>query len=935
MSTTPQERVLDIVGGLVAELAAGPARQPTLEDSLDRDLGISSLERVELLLRIEKAFGVRLPDAVMADAATPNDLVRAILKATPELEQPNRATFDAAPPATSAPTSTSTLLDALRWHTERTPDRVHIHLRNDDGTETAITYGELLTRATTIGAGLRSLGLSRGARVAIILRTERAFFEAFFGVLVAGAVPVPLYPPFRPDEILPYARRQQTILRNAGAQALITFAEAQRVGTLLRAQVPSLEAVATVDDLTAPAASLIVQRPAAADPALIQYTSGSTGAPKGVLLTHANILANIRAIGDALAIGSEDVAVSWLPLYHDMGLIGMWLGSLYFGVPLAVMSPLAFLSRPVRWLAAIHRHRGTLSAAPNFAFDLCASRIDDEDLQGLDLSSWRLALNGAEAVSAETIERFTRRFGPFGFKAEAMSPAYGLAESSVAVTLSPVGVAPRVDCVARDRFERARELVPAAAADARPLRFVSCGYPLPGHQVRIAEAFGAERGERHEGRILFRGPSVSQGYFRNIEATEAVLQDGWMASGDRGYLADGQLFITGREKDLIIQGGRNISAEEVERVASDVDGIRKGCVAAFGVPDAGSGTERFVIVAETRQRDPQQREALQRAVRERVVGQVGAVPDVVVIVAPRTVHKTPNGKIQRSAMRDAYVNGHLGVRRSIARQWSELVLTGLAAHARSALDLAARAIFTGYVAVVILLTLPVLWLFLLVVPPGRRADRATKRWSKVALTLSGIRPQVKGLANLEGLRSGILLANHASFIDVIVLMATIPVDFHFLAKQALTNYPLVGTVIRKARHMTVEKSQISARLAGADELTRRLRSGEVLLVFPEGTFVRAPGLLPFRLGAFRAAVETDSPVVPVALRGTRHVLPDETWLFRYGRIEVTVGAPLQPQAQGWPEMVRLRDLVLQEITRESGERSAASVGWAPEPGPVQ
>jgi 1-acyl-sn-glycerol-3-phosphate acyltransferase len=920
-----EERVLEVVSQLVTELEGGTPRRPALDDSFDRDLGISSLERVELLLRIERALGVRLPETVMAEAASPSALVAAILTARPSPSEPAQPVIQPATPGKSAPPATRTLVEALQWHAERFPDHTHLYLRNDDGSERLITHGELWSRATAIAGGLRSVGLSRGARVGLILRTEQAFFEAFFGALAAGAVPVPLYPPVRADDIPAYARRQQAILRNADAQILVTFAEAERVGTLIRSQVPSLEGVTTVDSLArSGVGAASPPRPASDDPALIQYTSGSTGNPKGVLLSHANILANIRAIGAALKVGPEEVSVSWLPLYHDMGLIGMWLGSLYFGAPLALMSPLAFLARPARWLWAIHAHRGTLSAAPNFAFDLCAAKIRDDEITGLDLGSWRLALNGAEPVSAETIERFTRRFEPYGFRRAAMSPAYGLAESSVAVTLSAPGIVPRVDRVVRDRFERAREVTPASEGDPRPLRFVSCGRALGDHEVRIVDREGHRLADRHEGRILFRGPSVTRGYFRNPAATAAtLLPDGWMVSGDRGYWVDGLLFVTGREKDLIIQGGRNIWAEEVERVASGVSGIRQGCVAAFGVPDAGSGTERFVIVAETRERGPQKHEALRRAIRDRVVEAIGATPDVVVIAEPRTVLKTPNGKIQRSAMRAAYLEGRLGQRRPAVRQWAALIAADQWARAGRLARQAGRAVFTAYVAMVLLATLPVLWACLLLIPPGRLADRAAKRWSALALSLCGLRPRVTGRSNLTGLTNGILLANHASYIDVVVLMAALPVEFHFLAKRALADYPLVGTVIRKARHVTIEKANLSDRLAGANDLARRLRDGELLLVFPEGTFVRAPGLLPFRLGAFRAAVDAGRPVVPVAVRGTRHVLPDETWLFRHGPIAVTIGTPLTPQAEGWPEMVRLRDLVLAEIARESGEDQAA------------
>jgi fatty-acyl-CoA synthase len=918
------DQVLDIVTGLVTELGGGSARRATLDDSLDRDLGISSLERVELLLRIERAFGVRLPDSVMAEAATPKNLVTAILHAVPSTAEAAPAVRLGATPSTSVPTTARSLVDALRWHAEHTPERVHIYLRNDDGTETPITYGELLTASTAVSAGLRDLGVVKGDRVALMLRSERAFFEVFFSALMMGAVPVPLYPPIRAEDLLAYTRRQQGILRNAGSRVLVTFAEAERLAVLMRGQVPSLDAITTADRLARQVIPTTWERPTPDDPALIQYTSGSTGDPKGVLLSHANILANVRAIGQALEIHSDDVGVSWLPLYHDMGLIGLWLGALYFGVPVAIMSPLAFLSRPSRWLWAIHAHRGTISAAPNFAFDLCVRRVADDEIQGLDLSSWRVVVNGSEAVSPDTIDRFTRRFAPYGFKAGAMCPAYGLAESSVALTLGAIRRAPRVDRIAREPFERTREITPATSDDARALRFVSCGRTLPDHAVRIVDSAGQLLGERLEGRIQFRGPSVTLGYFRNAEATHAAVHDGWMDSGDLGYEANDELFITGREKDLIIQGGRNICAEEVEAIASSVPGIRPNCVAAFGIPDPVAGTERVVVVAETREQDPAQREALQRAVRDRLVTGIGSPPDVVVIADPRTVLKTSSGKIRRSAMREAYLKGTLGAHQSVTAQRARLVAGALGAWTRRSGAWFGRVIFTSWIVLVLVLSLPILWAYLAIRPPGRHADRAVRRWSRLALTLCGLRPHVAGLEHLQTFTSGILVANHSSYVDSIVLMAAIPAEFHFVAKRALTEYPLIGTAIRKAGHITIEKAGLSDRLAGADEVARRLRDGERLMIFPEGTFVRGPGLLPFRLGAFRAAVDAGRPIVPVSIAGTRRILPDGTWLFRHGRIAVTIGEPMASGAQGWPEMVRLRDAAVDDITRGCGESASAS-----------
>ena len=738
---------MDVVAGLVSELADGAGRRLNLDDSLDRDLGISSLERVELLLRLERAFGVRLADSVMAEAATPRDLMTAILDAAPAAADGTPVVRQAEPPATPAPaaipTEARSLLDALRWHADRSPDRIHIHLRNDDGTETPITYGDLLVASTALAGGLRDVGVARSDRVAVMLRTERAFFEAFFGALIADAVPVPLYPPVRSADLLAYTRRQRGILRNAGARVLITFAEAEQLAGLMRGQVPSLETITTTARLSGQGAQTSWVSTNPGDPALIQYTSGSTGDPKGVLLSHANILANVRAIGEALDIRSDDVGVSWLPLYHDMGLIGLWLGALYFGVPVSIMSPLAFLSRPSRWLGAIHAHRATISAAPNFAFDLCTRKVTDDEIRGLDLSSWRVAVNGSEAVSCDTIDAFTRRFAPYGFKPEAMCPAYGLAEAAVAVTLSPLRRTPRVDAVAREPFERSRTLQPASPDEVRALRFVSCGVPLRGHAVRIVDRSGHPVGDRVDGRVQFRGSSVTGGYFRRADTTRAAMHDGWMDSGDLGYQAGGELFITGREKDLIIQGGRNICAEEVETIASSVPGIRRGCVAAFGISDPATGTERLVVIAETRERDRTRREALERAVRDRLVDGIGSPPDVVVIADPHAVLKTSSGKIRRSATRDAYLKGTLGARQPLAAQRARLLAGALGAWSHRCAGSLGRAIFTIWILLVLLVSLPILWAYLAVRRPGPHADRAARRWSRLALT--GLRsPPARG-----------------------------------------------------------------------------------------------------------------------------------------------------------------------------------------------
>ncbi|HEX4495769.1 MAG TPA: AMP-binding protein, partial [Thermoanaerobaculia bacterium] len=502
--------LLEVVEGLARELQPQRrGRAVSLDSSLERDLGFDSLGRVELLARLERTFGVRLSEELLGGAETPRDLLQALAAAHPAAAAGKGFEEVAAIGAGEvAPDRTRTLLEVLDWHAERHPERRHILYYPGEGEPEELTYGELARRVHAVAAGLARLGIGPGAAVGIMLPTGLEYFVAFFGVQRAGGIPVPLYPPARKSQIEDHLRRQAGILQTAGAEVLITFSEVLTLAKLLSAQIPGLRRVVTVAELAAPgsqADALIAPPVRGEDIAFLQFTSGSTGNPKGVVLTHANLLANLRAIRQGADIRPDDVIISWLPLYHDMGLIGCWMGALYFGVPLVLMSPLAFLARPSRWLKAIHQHRGTLSAAPNFAYELCINKIPDEEIAGLDLSSWRMALNGAEPVSPDTLRRFAERFAPHGFRPGAFSPVYGLAENSLAVAFPPLDRPPVIDAVERDAFQRSGRAVPAAADDPQALRFVSCGFPLVGHEVRVVDDNGQELEERREGRLEFKG----------------------------------------------------------------------------------------------------------------------------------------------------------------------------------------------------------------------------------------------------------------------------------------------------------------------------------------------------------------------------------------------------------------------------------------------
>jgi 1-acyl-sn-glycerol-3-phosphate acyltransferase len=736
---------------------------------------------------------------------------------------------------------------------------------------------------------------------------------------LAGGIPVPLYPPYRADQIEEYARRQIAILKKAETRLLIVSREVRGLARLLKSFVPSLREIPTVETLRTSSESRPNLLLHGEDTALIQFTSGSTAQPKGVELTHENLLANIRAVGQAIEVRPTDVGVSWLPLYHDMGLIGSWLSSLYYGIPIAILSPLAFLGRPERWLWTIHYHQATLSAAPNFAYELCVRKIDDRTIEGLDLSSWRVAFNGSESVNPDTLSRFTRRFGSYGFRPEALFPVYGLAESSVALTFPPVGQPPRVDSVAREPFERRRRAEPASPSEPSPLRFVSCGAPLPGHEVRIVDEAGKEVGERIEGSLQFRGPSAMKGYYRDPNTTQALFHDGWWDSEDLAYRANGEVFITGRRKDIIIKAGRNLYPPEVEEIAGEVGGIRKGCVAAFGVPDPQTGTERLVVVAETRQESREARSRLASEVMERVAAVTGVRPDEVLIVPPRTVPKTSSGKLRRSACREAYLKGKISRRRVPRFQIATLYAAGLWTITQRGLCSMGRLIYAGHVAVSLGITLFPAWAAMVLLPGGRIAEIISRLWARAFFRLAGYALFVEGDPRRAAAGPVILVANHSSYLDAVVLMAALSPGFLFTAKQELRDRVVIRTFIRKVGHLILDRLDFSKSVEDTRRIEEALRQGRPILIFPEGTFSRIRGLRPFRLGAFKIAVERSVPVCPVAIRGTREILWPGSWFPRRGAIQVIIGNPIPPEGRDWREVIRLRDAAKAEIVRLSGE----------------
>jgi amino acid adenylation domain-containing protein len=549
-----------------------------------------------------------------------------------------------------------TLVALLRHRALRRPDhRAYTFLLDGEGEAVHLSYGELDRQARSIAARLQALGV-QGERALLLYPPGLQYAAAFFGCLYAGVTAVPVYPP-RPNRPDP---RFLAILSDARARVVLTTSDIlPNAERLLPAAAPVVW-LAT-DGLDRERAEEWNDPGVGPDQlAFLQYTSGSTSAPKGVMVSHGNLIHNERLIQRAFGVTAESVVVGWLPLYHDMGLIGNLLQPLWAGCSCVLMSPVDFLQKPLRWLSALSRYGGTVSGGPNFAYDLCARKVRPEDRAALDLSRWEVAFNGAEPVRAETLDRFAAAFASCGFRREALFPCYGLAEATLFVTGAGRAEAPVVGRFRAPQLERNEAVADEAG---RPL--VSSGRAIE-QELAIVDPEGARLPAGKVGEIWVAGPSVAQGYWSRPEPSEATFRaraaDGsgpWLRTGDLGFLAEGELFVTGRAKDLVIIRGRNHYPQDIElTVERSHPSLRPGCAAAFSVEEAGE--ERLVVVQELRREargadTAEALEAIRRAVAEEHEVQLQAV----VLIRTATLPKTSSGKVRRHACREAYLEGSL------------------------------------------------------------------------------------------------------------------------------------------------------------------------------------------------------------------------------------------------------------------------------------
>ncbi len=925
---TAEERMLAAVRQFLRE-SVPELRNPdavSLDNRLDSELGLDSLARAELLVVVERTFGVQLPEDLFSEAETLGDLLDHALRTQGGGDTSAAAARRPAEPAAQQQErftvpEFSTLQQALRWHTGTHPERVYLHLVTGIGEYEPLTYRQLDMGARRVGHGLLRHNLAQRETVALMLPTSLEYFYSFFGVLYAGGIPVPLYPPARPSRIEEHLRRQAAILNNAQATVMITVPEARQLAALIKAMVPTLRHVVVVEDLWTDPLEGPVREEDGNDIAFLQYTSGSTGEPKGVTLTHYNLFSNLRSMNEVLQVDQDDVFVSWLPLYHDMGLIGTCLSTLYYGMNLVVMSPLLFLTRPLTWFWAISHFRGTNAPSPNFGYEMLLKRIRDEDMEGIDLSSWRIAYNGAETVSPDTIVRFTERFRRWGFRHGAMSPVYGLAECCVGLSFpQPPESEPVIDQVDRQHFATTGEVRPATEDDPSPLRFVACGKVIPRHEVRVLDSQGRELPEGMEGVLQFRGPSATSGYFRNPEATARLFDGDWLNTGDRAYLRNGEIYITGRSKDLIVRAGRNIYPTEIEDAVGELEGVRAGCVAAFATGQGDGSGERLVVVAETREEDPEKRQALRERIQARVLEDLDISVDEVMLAASGAIPKTSSGKLRRGEARQRYERRELD--RAPPAVWRQVLRMGLrvpGSYARRGLSWLGRSLYAVWVWLLFGVLGAAVFLLVNILPGLHLRWAVARTGARLLALLSATRLKVRGREYLRKLPPGcVVVANHASYLDSLVLAAALPFPVRFVAKKELTDYLLLRRFIHLMDIEVVDRTDVQQGVLDSQRLAER-SEGKRLVFFAEGTFDAAPGLRPFRMGAFMTAVARQVPVLPVGLRGTRAKLPSGRWNPRPGSVEVRMGEALYPEGDDWNAAIELRRQARQAVLERSGE----------------
>ncbi len=553
----------------------------------------------------------------------------------------------------TASSATRTLLDWAERQYQMRPDDPAVIFIAPTGEETIITTRQFFEGAASYAQALQAAQIQTRDLVILVMDHSAAVLYAFWGALMIGAIPSIF--PFLSDKLDPamyYTRVKALVAHSAASAVIVSEAYVDPLSELLS---PDGTRLIRESQLVPTNGEPIFDAGVGADDiAFLQHSSGTTGLQKGVALSHRAVLNQLASYSVAIRLTPEDKIASWLPLYHDMGLIAGFILPITQGIPLVLISPFHWVRDPKVLLTAIDKHRATLCWLPNFAYNFMALRTPQAVTQSLDLSSMRAFINCSEPMSADSHRRFLERFAPCGLKPAALTTCYAMAENTFAVTQGGINEKVTVDLISRAELSAHHRAEPINS-DEPSIEMLSCGKPIPNCQIKIVDDQNAALPERAVGEVAVRSDSMLSGYYKRADLTAEVIKEGWYLTGDLGYLAAGELYITGRKKDLIIVGGKNVYPQDLEVIASEVPGVHAGRTVAFGIPDERLGTESVVVVCEVDTEDEDARAEIGRQVRMRIAQQTETALQDVLLVDAKWLHKTSSGKIARGANREKYL----------------------------------------------------------------------------------------------------------------------------------------------------------------------------------------------------------------------------------------------------------------------------------------
>ncbi len=543
----------------------------------------------------------------------------------------------------------------LKSHFENRPDDVAIYLQHAGQEDLPITVWQLLTRSVGTQRMLEAEGVQPGEVVLLILQHGESLIYAYFGAILHGAIPSIM--PYLTEKLQPerYRADLASLIEVTRPAAIVTYAAFEPEVRAALHEGDSVRAVMLAEEAGEGAQPVFdLNRRKPEDIVLLQHSSGTTGLQKGVALSHQSVLNQIDAYADVLHINSDDVIASWLPLYHDMGLIAGFLMPILYGLPIVLMSPFDWVRAPFRLMQAVSKYQGTLVWLPNFAYNFCAQKIRPRHMEGVDLSSWRAVINCSEPMRHESHQLFLETFKPYGFRESALATSYAMAENTFAVTQGGIEGPVNINPVDRDSLQIDRIARPAMP-DKPMINMVSAGEPIPNTEVKVIDPEGQSLPDRHIGEIALRSNCMLTEYYHRPNTTEKAFLDGWYLTGDFGYMLDGEVYITGRKKDLIIVGGKNIYPQDLERIAMNVPGVHPGRVVAFGIFSKRAGTEQVVIAAEVDPSDPEARQKIANEIRQAVTQGSAVALRHVHLVDEGWIVKTSSGKTARLANREKFI----------------------------------------------------------------------------------------------------------------------------------------------------------------------------------------------------------------------------------------------------------------------------------------